>query len=246
MKFTNYNQLIEHIKQFPTQKEQLQEIIQYFIDNVEFDYVIIEHINQIVTTRFTQYVDRLFPNTNDKLREKALSFLRNSTNISNTYWERIKQLYLTPLLDDDGEAHYITLTEALNSIKPDYREQNGLLSKGIAYHVTSFAKQLCDSVGIKCLIVNGISSGKTEHYWLNICIDNKELFYDITYALYIRDNFCSMGKRYNFNDWLGINPKQLYKNQPSRTIIHPAGFNLEYLGLNNLPLAMEEYFDSIS
>ena len=37
MRFEYYEQLIEHLKQQPTQSRQLEEIIKYFHDNVEFD-----------------------------------------------------------------------------------------------------------------------------------------------------------------------------------------------------------------
>lgn len=246
MKFLNYDQLIEHIKQKPTQNEQLEEIIKYFMDNVQYDYVMIEHINEIITLKFTKYADLLFPNVNEKLRNKAISFLRNSSNISNAYWERLRNLYLTPSIDENGEAHYISLTDALTSLEPEHIINNGLLEKGMSSHIAEFAKKLCDDVGIKAIIIKGISNGKMKHFWLNICIDDKELFYDIAYALYIRDNFCGMGKRYSPAQWLGISPKQLYKNQPTRVILHPQGFDLEYLGLNNLPLCMKDFFINVT
>jgi len=244
MKFLDYSQLIEHLSQIPTQKEQVKEMIKYFEDNVQIDYVMIEHINEIVTVKFTRYVDRLFPNISERLRKKALAFLRNSTNISNEYLERISKLYLTPSINDKGEENYITLSEALMSITADCCENNGLLTKGTSKHITEFAKRLCDDLGIRALIIEGISNDRMRHFWLDICIDGQELFYDITYALYIRDNFCGIGKRYVAEEWLGITPKQLYKNQPTRIIAHPKGFSLENLGLNNSPLRMKDFFDT--
>lgn len=244
MEFSNYEQLITYLKALPTQQEQLQGIVQYFLNNVEFDYVMIEHLNQIVTPKFANYVDKLFPNINDKLRDKAINIMRNSSNISNQYWDRIKTLYLKEIHDKNGNARHLTMLEALNSISVDYIEENGLLKKGVANHIITFAKKLCDEIGINALIVNGISSGKMQHYWLDICLENNELFYDIAFALYVRDNFCGMGKRYKIEEWLGITPKQLYKNQPTRTIQHPQGYNLEYLGLHNLPLCMRDFFDT--
>ena len=237
MTFSNYTEFIEYLNQIPSQQEQLNQIIKYCIDNVEVDYVMIEHINEIVTVKFTKYIDTLFPSIDEKLRLKAISFLRNSTNISNSYWERIKSLYLYPSSNNQP-----TLTEALISISPDYKEINGLLLKGTSEHITQFVKKVCDDINIKSLIVKGISSGRMQHFWLNICINNTELFYDITYALYVRDNFCEIGKHYLQSEWLGITPKQLHKNQPSRTIISPDGFNLEYLGLNNCSLSMKDLF----
>jgi hypothetical protein len=243
MKVENYDNLIEYIKQKPTQIEKLDTILQYFKEHVAFDYIMIEHINEIVTLKFIKYADRLFPSIDEKFRNKALAFIKNSTNISDEYWERIKNLYLSPTFDDFGNEIYPTLTDAFISISTDYRESNGLLVKGIAEDIIKFAKKLCDDTGIPALIVKGISSGKMQHYWLDICIDNKELFYDITYSLYIRDNFCGMGKRYKMEDWLGITPKQMYKNQPTRTILYPNGFSLEHLALNNLPLCMRDFFE---
>ena len=243
MKFSNYEELVNHLKQISSQKEQLQEIIQYFLENVQFDYVMIEHINEIATVKMVKYIDRLFPNTNEKFREKALSYLRNTTNISNTYWERVRSLYLTPHTDAMGNNEYPTLTEAFISIEPEYIENNGLLVKGISEHISNFAKRLCNDIGIQALVVNGISSGRMHHFWLDVQIDNKELFYDIAYAIYIRDNFCGMGNRYLYDEWLGITPKQLHKNQPTRTIVYPHGFNLEYLGVNDIPLCMKQFFD---
>jgi len=237
MTFSNYTEFIDYLNKIPNQQEQLKEIIQYCIDNVEVDYVMIEHINEIVTVKFTKYVDTLFPNINEKLRLKAISFLKNSTNISNSYWERIKSLYL-----DTSSNYQLTLTEALISIVPDYREINGLLLKGTSEHITHFVKKVCDDINIKSLVIKGISSGRMQHFWLNICINDTELFYDITYALYVRDNFCEIGKHYHQSEWLGITPKQLHKNQPSRTIISPNGFNLEYLGLNDFSLSMKDLF----
>ncbi|MBO5910278.1 MAG: hypothetical protein J6Q15_02085 [Clostridia bacterium] len=243
MDFLNYSELVSHIKQATNQQEQLNIIIQYFLENVEFDYVMVEHTNKLASPRLAQYIDKIFPNINDKFREKALAYLRNCTNISDTYWERIKKQYLTPTIDENEDEEYMSLTETLSSITPDYRAKDGLLQKGVDAHIVQFAKKLCDDVGIKCIIVEGFSSENFEHAWLDICIDNKELFYDIAYCLYIRDNFCGVGARYTINDWIGISPKKLYKNQPTRTISHPQGFNLEYLGLNNLPLCMNQFFD---
>lgn len=244
MEFANYEQLVEYIKSFKTQNEQMREIVNYFMDNVKFDYVMLEHLNHVVSMSFAKYVDRLFPNINDKFREKAICFIRNSSNISTEYWNRIRDFYLTPTINEKGEEKYITMYEAINKVCVDLQNENGLLKKGVACHITQFAKKLCDSVGIQCLIVNGISSGKMEHSWLDVCINGEELFYDITYALYIRDNFCGMGKHYLPSEWLGITPKQLHKNQPTRTISYPKGFNLEDLGLNNSPLCMKDFFDT--
>lgn len=237
-------ELVNHIKQVSTQQEQLNTIIQYFLENVQFDYVMVEHASKIASVGLTKYIDRMFPNINDTFREKALAYLRNCTNISNTYWERVRKLYLTPCVDENEDEKYISLTEALTSIQPDYRETNGLLLKGTTEHIVNFAKKLCDDVGIKCLIVKGFSSKGNEHCWLNICIDNKELFYDIAYCIYIRDNFCGVSSRYSISDWLGMSPKKLYKNQPTRTITYPQGFSLESLGLNNASLCMREFFNT--
>lgn len=244
MRFSNYDELVCYLQQIPSQKERLQGIIQYCLDNVQFDYVMIEHINEIATVKMVKYIDRLFPNTSEKFREKALSYLRNTTNISNTYWERVRTLYLTPHKDSRGNDEYLTLTDAFVSIEPEHIESNGLLIKGVSNDIANFAKRLCDDVGIKSLVVDGISSGRMHHFWLDVCIDNEELFYDIAYAIYIRDNFCGIGHRYSAKEWLGITPKQLYKNQPTRTIVSPHGFNLEYLGLNNIPLCMKDFFDT--
>lgn len=245
MKFSNYFEFIKYLKQITTQKEQLDAIIQYCMDKVEIDYVMIEHINEIVTIKFTKYVDTLFPNINEKLRNKAISFVRNSTNISNTYWERIKEIYFQPTTDENGNDIYPTLTESLFSIKTDYREFNGLLTKGTSIHIANFVKRVCNDIGINALIVDGVSSGRMHHFWLDICIDNTELFYDIAYALYVRDNFCEIGRQYTPQEWLAITPKQLYKNQPTRTILNPKGFDLQYLGLNNVPLCMKQFFSNI-
>lgn len=241
MTFDNYTELIKHVLSFQTQPEQLNAIIQYFMDNVEFDYVMIEHINQIVTPRFASYVDRLFPNINDKLRHKAINYIRNSSNISNTYWNRLADIYLTPINTADSSFKYSTMVDALKQIGPDVIIENGLLKKGVAGDITLFAKQLCDSCGIDCIIINGVSSGKMKHCWLNIKINDAELFYDITFAIYSRDNFCGMA-RYSPNDWLGVTAKILYKYQPTRTILSPKGFNLKHLALNNLPIKMFDLY----
>ncbi len=238
MHFLNYDELVEHLINQPSQARQLEELIKYFIDNVEYDYVMIEHINEIVTPKFAKYTDSLFPNTSSKFREKAINYMRNSSNMSNAYWSRLRKIYLTPEINIDGSTRQVSMIEALNSMSPEVIEYNGLLRKGTSEHIVQFAKKLCDDVNIPCLIINGISSGKMTHFWLDISADNMELFYDISYAIYTRDNFCCMGKRYSQKDWLGITPKQLYKNQCTRTIITPQGFDLQDLGLNNLPLKM--------
>lgn len=238
MHFSNYDELVKHLTKQPSQHKQLEELIKYFIDNVEYDYVMIEHINEIVTPKFAQYTDSLFPHTSSKLKEKAINFMRNSSNMSNAYWVRLRNIYLTSEIDIDGSARPVSMIEALNAMSAEIIEYNGLLQKGTSEHIAQFAKKLCDDINIPCVIVSGISSGKMLHYWLDISIDNTELFYDISYAIYVRDNFCCMGKRFSQANWLGISAKQLYKNQCTRTIIQPKGFNLQHLGLNNLPLKM--------
>ena len=244
MTFDNYKELINYVLSFQTQQEQLNAIIQYFMDNVEFDYVMIEHVNQIVTTRFASYVDRLFPNINDTLRRKAINYIRNSSNISNTYWNRLANIYLTPTALAGNTFKYATMVEALKQISPDVVVENGLLRKGTADNIAHFAKQLCNDCGIDCIIINGVSSGKMKHCWLNIKINKAELFYDIAFAIYARDNFCGMA-RYAPSDWLGVTPKTLYRHQPTRTILSPKGFNLKHLALNNLPIKMFD-LDTVS
>lgn len=238
MEFLNYNDLILYLNRQLSEEDKLKALIDYFLDNVEFDYVMIEHINQIVTPDFAKYADTLFPYDSPNLKEKAINFMRNSSNISNMYWHRLRNIYLTPKIDKDGQPRQISMLEALNSLSPEIVEYNGLLKKGTSKQICDFAKKVCDDIKIPALIVNGISSGKMDHYWLDICINGTDLFYDITYALYIRDNFCRIGLRYSKDEWLGITPKQLYKNQSTRTILSPAGFDLKNLGLNDLPLKM--------
>lgn len=242
--FNSFVELVNYLNSLTSQQEQINEIVNYFIQNVQFDYVMLENINEIVTKKFAKYVDALFPNTSEQSRNKALSYIKNSSNVSNEYWNRIKTNYLNPTINEKGEKIYKTMYDVINEMKADIKEDNGLLKKGIAENITSFAKKLCEAVGIRCVEVKGISSGKMNHSWLDIEINNQELFYDITYAIYTRDNFCGLGKRYKIEEWIGITPKQLYKNQPSRIIKCPKGFNLEYLGLNNLPLFMKEFFDA--
>lgn len=236
MIFNNYQELIKHILSFNTKQKQLDAIIQYFMDNVEFDYVMIEHYNQLVSPRFASYVDRLFPNTNNQLRLKAVNYVRNSSNISNEYWNRLAKIYLTPINLNNTLRHF-TMVDTLKQITPSVITHNHLLKRGVSSNITWFAKQLCDDCNINCVVINGISSGKMEHNWLNIEINGIELFYDIAFAIYSRDNFCGMA-RYSPSDWLGITAKTLYKNQPTRTILNPKGFNLKHLALNNLPIKM--------
>lgn len=243
MFFSSYDDLLTHIKTKPTKKQQLQAIWQYFFDNVNFDYVMLEHLNKIVSDNFLMYIDRLFGNKTEEKRKLSLNYLMNSTNISTEYFNRIKDIYLTAIRND-GEEQYLTLFEAVSQIKCDCIETNGLLRKGVSHDFVKFAKKLCDELDIPCIIVKAPSSTRVQHQWLNILVDNEELFYDITYAMYVHDNFNSMGKRYSVDEWLGITPKQLYKNQPNRVIGYPEGFDLEYLGLNNLPLCMKEFFDT--
>ncbi|MBQ3502605.1 MAG: hypothetical protein IJA72_02970 [Clostridia bacterium] len=238
MRFSSYDELIKNILSQPSEKAKLNTIIKYFIDNVEYDYVMIEHVNEIVTPRFAKYADLLFSGTSSDLRQKAINFMRNSSNISNQYWIRLREIYLTPQIDKHGNLKSVSMLEALNLMSPDVVEINGLLIKGTSEHICTFAKKLCDEVGIQSLIVKGVSSGRMTHNWLDIKLDEEELFYDISYALYVRDNFCRIASRYTIEDWLGMSPKQLYKNQCTRNIISPSGFNLKNLWLNNYPLNM--------
>lgn len=242
MFFQSYDDLITYIKSKPTKQQQLQVIWRYFFDNVNFDYVMLEHLNKLASDKFVQYIDRLFGNATEEKRQLSLCRLLNSTNISYNYLDRIKKIYLTPYIVD-GEERYYSLFEAISQVKCDRIETNGLLRKGISQDFVEFVKKICDDINIPCLIVNAPNNKKVQHHWLDIMIDGEELFYDITYAVFVNDNFNSMGKRFIIDEWLGITPKKLYKNQPDREIGYPEGFSLEYLGLNNLPLCMREFFD---
>lgn len=238
MKYGNYSSLVEYLKSLNNQKLQINAIWEYFFDNVEMDYVMIEHLNKILTTRFTDYTHRKFGNASLEAREKCIRFITNSSNISNEYCERIKNKFFTPKLNVNGKQEYITLTEALNNITTDVVIENGLLKKGIAEDFAKFAQQICIDIGIKSVIVKGISSGDINHTWLDIEIGGKELFYDITYAIYIRDNFNGMRNRFKIDEWLGITPKKLYKNQPTRTIEYPEKLDLQYLWENDLTVKL--------
>ena len=64
MNYLNYDELVRFISSQPTEEDKVKVILQYFIDNVEYDYVMIDHINEIVTPRFAKYADLLFPDNN--------------------------------------------------------------------------------------------------------------------------------------------------------------------------------------
>lgn len=230
MEIKNYNQLITKLKQYSTTTEKLENLMNYFLENVQYDYVTLE-----ICKLQKQYdkifkLDEQFDCNNFDDRQKVIQILK-SEGYSDELCERINanygKEYILPavpkremwgrIYPEQPERTCVrNLFNAINLTEKPTEENEGLLTKGVCADYSQFVKKVCDDLDIKdCNIINGETM--VSHVW-NV-IEGK--VYDPTYAIFARDNYESWGKATKPSDWLNVSFDHILELQPYRIVLEP-------------------------
>lgn len=220
MKITNYEEFIKYLKALKTETEQINFIMKYFADKVEFDYVLVEGLK--VPYSLGYEIDEKFDCSNKEDVEKALMYAKQK-GLSNALIERISNIYgkqftipAKPAMfshpAQPEKISYQTFGSTLNMIKVQPTYKNGLITKGVCADYVEFIQQVCNELGIKYDTI----SGKTTvgHSWIKI----NGLYYDPTYAIYVRDKYMDWDTKTSIDDWFGFNNDEMFKMHPTRVI----------------------------
>lgn len=224
MKITNYEQFINYIKSLKTETEQINFIMKYFVDKVEFDYIVVEGLK--VPYSLGDDIDNKFNCSNEVEVKKALEYAKKK-GLSDALIQRISDIYGKQFIIPARPASngifgfrpaqperisYRTFGSTLNMIKAQPTYKNGLIIKGVCADYVEFIQQVCNELGIKYDTISGQTS--VGHTWIKI----NELYYDPTYAIYVRDKYMDWDKKTSVDDWLGFNDDEMFKMHPIRII----------------------------
>ena len=233
MEYQNYDDFITKLKALGDKDKQIEAIGQYFLDNVEYDYVVHDVMKSTCHRDGIDKIDDAFDASDLEQKTKALEELKK-LGFSDGYISRISAEYgkqfviparpargIVPATEEQVKIRNLWM--ASNLIRcdehTDIRHQNGLLTKGVCRHYTPFIDKVCADLGIPSVAVHGDTSGG--HVWNKIKgNDGKAKHYDPTYAIYIRDGYKYDGYKGHEkeSDWFGIDDKKLFELQPIRKI----------------------------
>ena len=101
-----------------------------------------------------------------------------------------------------------------------------LITTGVCLDFANFICKLCKDIGIECKSVRG-TTGSAGHAWNLITINGKELHYDVTYSMFVRDCYNGWNKKAKWGDFEGITYEQLKQLNPERVITYINGEKYE-------------------
>lgn len=207
----NYEELIKNLKTISNKQEQVDYLFDYLLNVFEYDYIYLElvHLMKIDhdNPEFFKYLcyTNLF---DDETREDTIKLFNQKTTISENM--------LNFLRSGEWKSRSISGKEI--------KYLNDILIKGVCEDFSLFIKKVLNKVGVDCVVQHG----KTpySHAWNVIRINDEWLNYDITYAIYSRDEYKGWNEKTEPQDWLGITDEQLLALHPTR-VINPPKNNVE-------------------
>lgn len=222
-----YNELINHLKTINGEQQQVEYLFSYMLQSAQYDYPTLEICK--FDNSLLDYVDEHFNPEIMEDRQKAIQLVK-SEGYSNEFILRILENYgegfivpARPEMVIMGKLNkaipehisYRTFASAKNMAKPLVEYEDGIIIKGVCADFSEFTKKICDELNIPCDTVTGTTP--ISHVWNLINIGDGFKHYDLTYAIYARDEFDGWGK-VNPNDFLGVTTEKLLEIQPNRTI----------------------------
>lgn len=225
IKFNSIEDLDRLLDSLPTKEKKVSAIMDYFLENVEYDYATLELAS--LDYKIVDYIDTHFSCDNPLDIIRATHYLKHDASLSDEAVDRLLQFYgkkqlvpATPERKMFGKIypatfkHYVTnnLLMSLNQVPSPVTYENGLIKKGVCAHFSEFIKSVCNNHGIECSILGG--STPVAHAWNRV----SSLHYDITYAMFVRDHYNDWDKKTTSSHWLGVSDKALLTTHPTRTI----------------------------
>ena len=228
MEIASYEDLIKYLKSLPTKQEQIDFLMDWFVKNVEYDYVILEkakalgHLDEELSE-----IDRKFDCKDEKQRKLAIGYAKEKYGFSDEFIDRTLAHYgKTRIIAAQSERKAfgkVWPAQPERTIIDGFRSSvalqelptifdNGLIKKGVCADYTKFIAKVCADLGIKCECVEGMTS--VGHQWT--ILENKH--YDPTYAIFVRDKYADWDKKTKIMDWFNVEATDLIKIQPYRKI----------------------------
>lgn len=197
------------------------------LQNVQYDYPTLEICK--FDNSLLDYIDENFNPEILEDRRKAIQLVK-SEGYSDEFILRILENYgdsfivpARPEMVIMGKLNKAipehiscrTFASAKNMAKPLVEYEDGIIIKGVCTDFSEFTKKICDELNIPCDTVTGTTP--ISHVWNLINTGDGFKHYDLTYAIYARDEFDGWGK-IDPNNFLGVTTEKLLEMHPNRTI----------------------------
>lgn len=222
-----YDELLNNLKLHPTKEQQIQELFNYLLNNVKYDYPTLEICN--FDNTLLNYIDEKYNPSKYADKLKAVQLVREK-GYSEEFLSRILEHYgeefIVPARPEriimgklnkaiPEHTEYRTFAGAKNMATPSVIYKNGIIKKGVCADYSEFIHKICEELNIKCNVIQGTTP--VSHVWNLIDVGDGFKHYDLTYAIFSRDNYNNWNST-NTNDWFGITTDRLLEMHPTRKI----------------------------
>jgi len=224
-----YDELLIKLKSLNNKKQQVDILMQYLLENMQYDYPFLEKCR--FDQNFVGYIDQNF-NPASVTDRQRVKLLLESKGYSNEFIARVfnnygAKIHVDALPGNDGKNGgmriaprpaydtYLNFGNALNLMKSIEEYKDGILIKGICADFSQFINKVCDELNIDSFEVNGETP--VLHAWNAIDVGDGYRHYDLTYALYSRDGN-ETWKNTDPNKWFGVSTDQLFEIHHNRKI----------------------------
>lgn len=233
LKFDSLNNLIAHLQSLESDTLKVHTLMQYFLDNVAYDYTTLELANLNIDAIIS--LDDKYDASIASDRAKVVSILMHTHGLSKEAVDRILKNYgkevvvsATPERVIMGKVQkavpehtiHCGLLGAYNQTYTPVKFKDGIITKGVCVDYAMFINQVCKKLGLDSHIVEGATP--VSHVWNKI--GNKN--YDITYAMFIRDHYNLWHENAGYCDFLGVTDEKLQKIHPNRVTYSIDGFSI--------------------
>ena len=231
MNIQRYEQLIFYANELKTTKEKIELLAEYFIQNIEVDYIRLEAIKLTNNQEFYTLASEIDFST-EVGKRKAIDKIKAIQDITPEFeailYQKMGELIQVPIYKPMklGQAavidHYETTYKSFLGVASDIVAtpcvyHNGLISRGNCDSFAPFIKSVLTDMGIANKQIFG--KGETNHTW-NIYYDEESKewkHYDGTYILYARDGRESAGGHDPY-EWSCASTSRMFEMQPIRVI----------------------------
>jgi len=235
----DYDELITRLRALGDPDKQVQALMQYFMESVEYDYESrndakilsnlfgpqdgkseewlkkISAMENLAQMELTNELSNRFHGPEH--REAVVNYVQNLLELPDSVADKIRKNYGAERIVD-GEKRINTMFDATKLVEdgPPAKYENGLIAKGVCKHFVDFAEQVSSELGTTLVKVHGNTGAAYGHVWNQ----KGTLHYDVTYAMFVRDGQDYNGKTEHTKpeDWLGCTDEQLFKLQSIRKI----------------------------
>ena len=228
-----YQELLYKLKSLDGKQKQIDALFGYLLKMVEYDYPTLEICK--LDNSLAAHIDSTYSPSSAEDRQKVVELLKGkgySTEFINRMLANYGREVLVPArperfsmgkLQKAVPEHviYTSFLSAQNMAKPVVKYENGIITKGVCADYAIFIKKVCDDLDIECKTIDGTTP--VFHGWNLIDGGEGLLHYDLTYAVFSRDQFNGWD-RLAPKDWLGITTDRLLEIHPTRKIDAPLSF----------------------